>query len=90
MFYALEMFCENLHLSILPYLPKLMERLFDILNGDTPVHVKELSLSAVGAAACASKEHMLPYFQTVINILNDYLTADMTEENMCLKVQAVG
>lgn len=89
MFYALEMFCENLHESILPYLPKLMERLLNILNADTSANVKEFTLSAVGAAACASKEHMLPYFETIINILNDYLTAEATTENMCLKVQAV-
>ncbi|XP_077271218.1 importin-4 isoform X1 [Temnothorax americanus] len=89
MFYALEMFCENLHERILPYLPKLMERLFDILNADTSPHVKELTLSAIGAAACASKEHMLPYFETIINILNNYLTTEPSEENMCLQVQAV-
>ncbi|KAL6263562.1 hypothetical protein P5V15_006351 [Pogonomyrmex californicus] len=89
MFYALEMFCENLHGRILPYLPKLMERLFDILNADTSPHVKELTLSAIGAAACASKEHLLPYFETIINILNNYLTTEPNEENMCLKVQAI-
>ncbi|XP_050458039.1 importin-4-like [Cataglyphis hispanica] len=89
MFYALEMFCENLHESILPYLPKLMERLLNILNADTSANVKEFTLSAVGAAACASKEHMLPYFETIINILNNYLIAEATVENMCLKVQAV-
>ncbi|KAL6429712.1 hypothetical protein ACFW04_007549 [Cataglyphis niger] len=89
MFYALEMFCENLHESILPYLPKLMERLLNILNADTSANVKEFTLSAVGAAACASKEHMLPYFETIIKIIDDYLTAETTDENMCLKVQAV-
>jgi len=52
--------------------------------------VKELTLSAVGAAACASEEHMLPYFETIINILNNYLTTEPSEENMCLQVQAVG
>ncbi|EGI57688.1 PREDICTED: importin-4-like isoform X1 [Acromyrmex echinatior] len=89
MFYALEMFCENLNEKILPYLPKLMERLFDILNADTSPHVKELTLSAVGAAACASEEHMLPYFETIINILNNYLTTEPSEKNMCLQIQAV-
>ncbi|KAL0099728.1 hypothetical protein PUN28_019857 [Cardiocondyla obscurior] len=89
MFYALEMFCENLHERILPYLSKLMERLFDILNADTSSHVKELALSAIGAAACASKEHMLPYFETIINILNNYLTTEPSKENMCLQVQAI-
>ncbi|KOC63425.1 Importin-4 [Habropoda laboriosa] len=89
MFYALEMFCENLNESLLPYLPTLMERLFEILNADTPVHVRELSLSALGSTAMASKEHMLPYFERVVSILNGYLSEKQTEETMCLQVQAV-
>ena len=89
MFYALEMFCENLNESLLPYLPTLMERLFEIFNTDTPVHVRELSLSAIGSAALASKEHMLPYFERIISILNGYLMEKQTDETMCLQVQAV-
>ncbi|XP_015586290.1 importin-4 [Cephus cinctus] len=89
MFYALEMFCENLNESLLPYLPMLMERLFETLTADTPVHVRELSLSAIGAAANASKEHMLPYFERIIAILNGYLTEKQTDETMCLQIQAV-
>ncbi|XP_003693033.1 importin-4 [Apis florea] len=89
MFYALEMFCENLNESLLPYLPTLMERLFEILNADTPVHVRELSLSAIGSAAMASKEHMLPYFERIVSILDSYLSEKQIEETMCLQVQAV-
>lgn len=89
MFYALEMFCENLNERILPYLPTLMEKLFEILNTDMPAHMKELALSAISSAACASKEHMVPYFEKIIAILNGYLTEKQSEE-MCLHVQAVG
>ncbi|XP_015437006.1 PREDICTED: importin-4 [Dufourea novaeangliae] len=89
MFYALEMFCENLNESLLPYLPTLMERLFEILNADTPIHVRELSLSAIGSAALASKEHMLPYFERIVSILDTYLSEKQTQETMCLQVQAV-
>ncbi|XP_033352643.1 importin-4-like [Bombus vosnesenskii] len=89
MFYALEMFCENLNESLLPYLPTLMERLFEILSTDTPVHVTELALSAIGSAAMASKEHMLPYFEKIITILDGYLSEKQIEETMCLQVQAV-
>ncbi|KAG7189765.1 hypothetical protein KM043_017429 [Ampulex compressa] len=89
MFYALEMFCENLNESLLPYLPTLMDRLFEILTSDTPVHVRELSLSAIGSAACASKEHMLPYFERIVSILNGYFTQTQTKETMCLQIQAV-
>ncbi|XP_066592125.1 importin-4-like [Prorops nasuta] len=89
MFYALEIFCENLNESLLPYLPTLMDRLFEILNADAPIHVKELALSAIGAAAYASKENMLPYFMKIISILNAYLTEKQTDENLCLQVQAI-
>ncbi|KAK2578828.1 hypothetical protein KPH14_002445 [Odynerus spinipes] len=89
MFYALEMFCENLNESLLPYLPNLMERLFEILSADTSIHVRELSLSAIGSAAYASKEHMLPYFEKIVSILNGYLTEKQTDETMCLQIQAV-
>lgn len=90
MFYALEMFCENLNESFLPYLPTLMERLFEILSMDTSVHITELALSAIGSAAMASKEYMLPYFEKIITILDNYLSDKQTEETMCLQVQAVG
>lgn len=50
MFYALEMFCENLEDKLLPYLPSLMDRLFTALNPNNPVHLRELALSCVGAA----------------------------------------
>ncbi|KAI4495616.1 hypothetical protein M0802_008451 [Mischocyttarus mexicanus] len=89
MFYALEMFCENLNESLLPYLPTLMERIFEILNADTSIHVKELTLSVISSAAYASKEHMLPYFEKIISILNGYLTEKQTDETMCLQIQAV-
>ncbi|KAK1123971.1 hypothetical protein K0M31_006999 [Melipona bicolor] len=89
MFYALEMFCENLNESFLPYLPTLMERLFEILSVDTSVHITELALSAIGSAAMASKEYMLPYFEKIITILDNYLSDKQTEETMCLQVQAV-
>jgi hypothetical protein len=92
MFYALEIFAENLNEGLLPYLPTLMIILFDILlDNNSPVHICELALSAIGAAANASKEHMLPYFKQIINILLPYLiTEKQTVENMCLLIQAVG
>lgn len=92
MFYALEQFCENLNDEIVPYLHELMSRLLDILTANTCglTHVTELILSAIGAAADAAKENMLPYFETIVNILNGYITAEATEDTMCVKIQAVG
>ncbi|KAJ8865995.1 hypothetical protein PR048_033519 [Dryococelus australis] len=89
MFYALEMFCENLGDELLPYLPTLMERLFTALNPNNSVHLRELALSAIGATASAAKEGMVPYFPRVIEYLKMYVTQEQTEDTMCLQVQAV-
>lgn len=89
MFYALETFCENLHDGLIPYLPTFMERIFDTLNIDSPIHVRELAISAIGAAANACKQHMLPYFTRIVAILDIYLNVKQTDETMCLQVQSV-
>ncbi|XP_063986227.1 importin-4-like [Diachasmimorpha longicaudata] len=89
MFYALETFCENINDALLPYLPTLMDRLFETLSGDSPVHIRELAISAIGAVANASKEHMVPYFQRIIAILDVYLTNTHTDETICLQIQSV-
>jgi hypothetical protein len=49
-FYALEMFCENLGDELLPYLPTLMERLFAAVTPNNSVRLRELALSCIGAA----------------------------------------
>lgn len=91
MFYALEVFCENLNEGLLPYLSVLMECLFKALQTpNTDIHVRELALSAIGAAANASKENMLPYFQRIVENLRGYLTEKQSVETMCLQIQAVG
>lgn len=89
MFYALEMFCENLDHGLLPYLPTLMERLFFTLNPNYTIHLRELALSAIAAAANAAKEEMLPYFPRIIACLKEYLMADAASELACLQAQAV-
>ncbi|XP_067002902.2 importin-4 [Anabrus simplex] len=89
MFYALEMFCENLGDDLLPYVPTLMDRLFTALSPNSSIHLRELALSAIGATANAAKEGMLPYFPRIIDCLKLYLTEDQTEETMCLQIQAV-
>ncbi|XP_027206682.2 importin-4 [Penaeus vannamei] len=89
MFYALEVFCENLEAELLPHLPSLMERLLAVLAAPTSVHMKELAISAIGATANAAKEHMAPYFQQIVEMLKGYLTEDQTEETMTLQVQSI-
>ncbi|XP_058803486.1 importin-4-like [Phymastichus coffea] len=91
MFYALEMFAENLNEGLLPYLPNLMSILFEILeDANSPVHISELALSAIGAAANASKEHMMPYFEKIIALIQPYLNVEKdNQERACLQIQAV-
>lgn len=50
MFYALEVFCEHLEDSLIPYLDTFMERLFVALDFKNSAHLRELSLSAIAAA----------------------------------------
>ena len=48
-FYALEMFCEQLEGELTPHLPPLMERILTMLTNTTPAKVQELCLSAISA-----------------------------------------
>ncbi|XP_049818951.1 importin-4-like isoform X2 [Aethina tumida] len=81
LFYALETFCENLEEALLPYLPSLMEQLFVALNPNGfSLQLKKVALSALGSAASAVKEGMLPYFQKTIEILNIYINSDPNSE----------
>ncbi|XP_021926547.1 importin-4-like isoform X1 [Zootermopsis nevadensis] len=89
MFYALEMFCENLADALLPYLPTLMDRLFTALNPKNCVHLRELALSCIGAAAVAAKSGMVPYIPCIIESLLLYLTMEVSEEIMCLQTQSL-
>lgn len=89
MFYALEMFCENLGDALLPYLPTLMERLLPLLVPPHSVRVRELAISAVGAAGNAAKESMLPYFPKIMEFLKNYLVDEQSDDTMCLQIQAV-
>lgn len=89
MFYALETFCENLGEEIVPHLPMLMERLFEALAPHNSVHLRELALSAVSSTASAAKEHMLPYFETIIKGLQTYLVMSEDEDIVALRPQAI-
>ncbi|XP_043285826.1 importin-4-like [Venturia canescens] len=89
MFYALETFCENLEDALLPELPELMRRLIDYLNKGTSLQIRGLVFSAIGAAANASKQNMLPYFPDIMRHLDAHLAEPPTEETMSLQIQAI-
>lgn len=89
MFYALETFCENLEDALVPHLPTLMERLFQALDFNNSVRLRELALSAVSAAANAAKSNMLPYFPRLIEGLKVYLVKSDNADICSLRPQAI-
>lgn len=89
MFYALETYCENLEDAIVPYLPALLERLFETLNPTNSTALRELALSSVASAASAAKTHMLPYFPQLVEGLNMYFVKSDNEDIKELRPQAI-
>ena len=94
-FYALEVFSENLEDKLVPFLPELMKRLLPMMavsnDGSHPsIHVRELAISGVGSAANAVGSKILPYFDTVMIHLKHYLSLDyQEEENQVLLTQSM-
>lgn len=89
MFYALETFCENLEDAIVPYLPALLERLFETLSPANSTKLRELALSSVSATASAAKTHMLPFFPQLVEGLNMYFVKTDQEDIVELRPQAI-
>lgn len=87
-FYALETFCENLEGELVSYLPDVMQQVLLFLTAPS-YRAKELAISAIGSAANATKEAMLPYFPQIIGDLKQYLTEYQSEQNATLRTQAV-
>ncbi len=88
-FYALEVFCENLTLKLVPFLPDLMRRLLHMLGDNFSVHTRELSISGIAAAASAVKQEILPYFDEVLGHLKKYLSADHDKDAQVLLTQSM-
>ncbi|CAI7993545.1 Importin-4 [Geodia barretti] len=91
-FYALETFCEQLGPKLVPYLPVLMEKLFVALSSPDVhncIHVKELAISAIGAAANACESEFLPYFDRTINLLKQYIMLPHHQDTLILQAQAI-
>ncbi|XP_059170198.1 importin-4-like isoform X2 [Physella acuta] len=89
--YALEMFCENLGVGILPYLSDLMNYLMNVVRNCNLYKPKELAISAIGAAANAAKEDMKPYFKDILEMFKVYLTVsnNVDEETKKLQLAAI-
>ncbi|EEB17594.1 Importin-4, putative [Pediculus humanus corporis] len=89
MFYALEMFCQNLEEKLTPYLPSLMEGLLLTLKPEYAIHIQDLAISAIGAAAAAVKLEILPFFPKIIEHLKVYLLQDHEPDTLCLQIEAI-
>lgn len=93
MFYALQTFCINLDDGLLPYLPTLMERLIYALDPASPIQslkLKRVAISTLDAVVCAVKEHTLPYFQKIIELLYLYINSNADSEIHELQSYAIG
>lgn len=89
MFYALEVFCENLEDEIIPHLPILLERLFETLSPTNSVKLRDLAFGAISAIANAAKTNMLPYFPQLIEGLKMYLVKTDNEDLLQLRPRAI-
>ncbi|XP_034656253.1 importin-4-like [Drosophila subobscura] len=89
MFYALEVYCENLEDKIVQYLPVLMERLLGCMDPRNIVKIRQLALSSISAVATASKENFLPYFPTIMDALKQCLVYECSESLNPLRIQAI-
>ena len=91
-FYALEIFCENLEAKLLPFIDELMKRILLILNSNASAGVKEMAVSAVGSTANAVGSNIVPYFDAVMQHLKSYLALDFPEgdtDTQSLMVQSM-
>ena len=79
-FYALDTFCENLEEKLMPYLGELMQRAMASLSEGFSIRIRELGISLIGSAANAVKSEFIPYFDTVLPPIQNYLTMEHTNE----------
>lgn len=90
MFYALQSFCVNLDDGLLPYLPTLMERLFVALDPSSwSLQLKRLALSTLDSVIMAVKEHIMPYFQKTVEILNVFISCNAESDLYELQCYAI-
>jgi len=88
-FYALETFCENLELKLIPHLDLIMSRAIKALADPFSVRVQELAISLIGAASNATKGAIVPYMDAVVPRLEHYLTMQHNDDTQVLLTQAM-
>jgi len=90
-FYALQIYCENMEKKLVPFLPGLMNRLLIMasLNQPFPMTVKQLAISGIGSICNAVKAAMVDYFSETIEPLKGYLQPQDSEEGILLLSQSM-
>merc|ERR1719334_2925475 len=88
-FYALETFCENLEMKLVPHLELIMTRAIQAMSDQYTVRIQELAISLVGAASNATKGAIVPYIEVVVPRLEHYLTMQHNDDNQVLLTQAM-
>ena len=90
-FYALQIYAENMEKKLTPFLPELMSRLLTMAapNSGFPINVKELAISGIGSVANAVKGAMVQYFNDTIVPLKGYLLPQESEEGIRLLTQSM-
>merc|ERR1719376_1599658 len=88
-FYALETFCENLEMKLVPHLELIMTRATQAMADQYTVRIQELAISLVGAASNATKGAIVPYIGVVVPRLEHYLTMQHTDDTQVLLTQSM-
>lgn len=69
MFIALEAYCNNLGEAAVPFLPVLLERIFEILDAAQSIDLSKWAWSSLQKAISAIKTHMLAYVPQMIDVM---------------------
>jgi len=88
-YYATEMFCENLGKDICPYVPQLMDFLLNAINKSPISSCTSLAISAVGATVNAAGDDILPYLPQILEALKQFLVHTETEEQLKVQIDAI-
>ncbi len=90
-FYALQIYCENLEKKLVPFLPELMNRLLAMASPQQnfAVSVKQLAISGIGSVANAVKGAMVEFFSQTIEPLKGYLQPQSNDDGILLLSQSM-
>lgn len=71
--YAIDIFCENFDEEIEKYLPSLVEKLISLAAHEADSKTRQMAVSALSSAISSAEQKIVPYFNTIITLLNSIL-----------------